>query len=156
MNYTLNSNNPLFTDQSGDVYLIRNYILYKKQDASADVWDKIEDNVKAMFYDPKSNSKYKIKSDSNTLYKWTGQSWVEIMNGLSPGINQLFIDPDDSNILVAATNSGIYKTTDGAFSWIKTAFGQNAEQLLVSNTDKNIYWVLSNNTPYFSIDAGKT
>lgn len=53
-----------------------------------------------------------------------GKSWFQLNSTATDEsfsfTNRLWIDPSNSEILLAATNTGIYKSTDGGFSWQTT------------------------------------
>lgn len=53
-------------------------------------------------------------SDGGTTWNTTGLSWTQSQTIL---INRMIIDPNNSNILYAATSDGVYKTTNAAVSW---------------------------------------
>ncbi|WP_289054613.1 T9SS type A sorting domain-containing protein [Carboxylicivirga marina] len=61
----------------------------------------------------------------NGIFKSTdhGATWSLLSSTESNGafrfVNRLVVDPDDENIVYAATNWGIYKTADGGSSWNK-------------------------------------
>jgi len=72
----------------------------------------------------------KIPSDENGVLKSCdgGKTWAEINDGLDNwAVNEILMDPRDSNVLYAATGGdaskmhsafgGIYKTTDGGKTW---------------------------------------
>ena len=50
-----------------------------------------------------------------------GQSWEHLLSTASDTlfryVNRLAVDPTDADIVVAATNEGIYRTTDGGLLW---------------------------------------
>jgi hypothetical protein len=54
------------------------------------------------------------------VYKSTngGTSWSQKNNGLTdPTVNALWMDPSNTDTVVAGTNSGIFRTTNGGSSW---------------------------------------
>jgi len=47
-----------------------------------------------------------------------GQNWIDISGNLPElPVNQLLIDPDDSNELIVGTDAGIYMSVDGGENW---------------------------------------
>lgn len=53
-------------------------------------------------------------TDGGSTWNTTGLSWTQNQYYI---INRLIMDPNDNNIMYAATNGGLYKTTNGAVSW---------------------------------------
>ena len=53
-----------------------------------------------------------------------GQTWEQLLSTSSDSlfrdVNRLAVSPDDPDIVVAATNFGIYRTTDGGATWTET------------------------------------
>ncbi len=94
-----------------------------------------------------------------------GQSWNE--TGLSYSINQsravheLFINPDNPLIMVAATSQGILRSTDGGEEWDSVKFGCFMD-LQVKPGDNNVIYATKFTFQnggagiYKSVDAGET
>lgn len=63
-----------------------------------------------------------------------GQGWTPANNGLgSRNILALAVDPTADQTVYAGTDEGLYKSTDGAATWVKLPFpGSNAATLAVS------------------------
>jgi photosystem II stability/assembly factor-like uncharacterized protein len=70
-----------------------------------------------------NNSIGVLKSTDN------GATWNEtdltFAIGQGRRTNRLLLDPNDNNIIIAATNVGVYKTTDGGTTWNEQLFSQN-------------------------------
>ena len=53
-----------------------------------------------------------------------GESWQQLASTASNSnfryVNRIIVDPDDPDILLAATNSGLYRSTDGGANWTET------------------------------------
>ncbi|MBA7545867.1 hypothetical protein ES705_38245 [subsurface metagenome] len=75
------------------------------------------------------------------MYKSTtrGMSWVQIDATIEDEnfkwINKIIVDPDNEDIVIAATNTGIFKTTDGGISWDKKYHTGHAVQDMDVNPD---------------------
>ncbi|WP_068471917.1 VPS10 domain-containing protein [Saccharicrinis aurantiacus] len=68
--------------------------------------------------------------DANSVKKiWKstdkGESWVLINSGLADntGVETLMVDPKNSNVVYASTNTGFYKSTNGGDSWVEKNTG---------------------------------
>lgn len=58
---------------------------------------------------------------SGSLFKSTdaGKTWVPANTGMvGMDVNALWMDPERGNVIYAATNNGVYKSIDGAGSWV--------------------------------------
>lgn len=74
-------------------------------------------------------------------------------------VNRIIVDPSDANTLLAATNEGLFRSTDGASTFsevFRAAGGDGRVQDIVSNpSDFNIQYMSVNSTGvYKSTDAG--
>ncbi len=104
------------------------------------------------------------KSNHNTLYAGTGESfpggtfmvgngiwksmdrglnWVQLSSTATNSdfeyVNRLIVDPVNENIVLAATQSGILKSTNGGATWVKVFLSRNGVQDLVADpTNFNI------------------
>jgi len=59
-------------------------------------------------------------TDGGTTWQTTGLNW-DISQ--TRRISKMLIDPGNSNILLAATNNGVYKSVDSGSNWTRTATG---------------------------------
>jgi hypothetical protein len=88
-----------------------------------------------------------------------GVTWNS--TGLTFGVNQtrqmrrLVINPSNPQILLAATNSGLYRTTDGGATW-NTALTGNWYDIEFKPGDPNTVYVGGNTTFRRSTDGGAT
>lgn len=74
-----------------------------------------------------------------------GTTWTSLSSTLAFGdINRLAIDPSNENIVVAATSSGIYRTTDGGNSWINVLDQTTIQDLKVNPSNFNIQYASQN------------
>ncbi|PKP08283.1 MAG: hypothetical protein CVU09_16475 [Bacteroidetes bacterium HGW-Bacteroidetes-4] len=121
-------------------------------------------NLSDQFTNLSVNAIAMAESDRNVIYAGTGESfpggtylfgngiWKSTDKGLSwtqlsstandenfGYINRLVIDPADENIVLAATETGIFKTIDGGATWSKVyASSQGVEDLDADPTNFNI------------------
>jgi len=116
-------------------------------------------------------------SDSNTIYIATGDddagdstsvgvfksidggiTWSQ--TGLNPSnspsrMNDIYINPNDSNMLWVATSNGVYKSIDAGTSWTQTRSG-NIRDLKIKPEDPNTIYAVTSSKFYKSTDAGDT
>ncbi|MDG1013931.1 MAG: hypothetical protein P8O09_01840, partial [Flavobacteriaceae bacterium] len=96
--------------------------------------------------------------DSYSVGVWkstdSGTSWTQ--TGLNPSNNpgtnrtsEIYINPNDSNVLWIATNTGIYMTTNGGNSWTLSQSG-NFRDLKVKPSNPNIIYASTNSQFYRS------
>jgi photosystem II stability/assembly factor-like uncharacterized protein len=93
-----------------------------------------------------------------------GENWSLLASTVSnndyQSVNRIAVDPVDENIVVIATNEGIYRTTDGGLSWIQTldpVSGGSVQDLQVNPKDFNVQYAGVNSTGVFkSTDAGNS
>lgn len=101
-----------------------------------------------------------------------GESWSllpsTILNDDFHMVNRIVVDPDNPDILLAATSnvvndrtdfdSGIFKSIDGGNSWTRKFFGSEwVQQIVVTPNDFNIlYATVYSKGVYKSTDAGET
>ena len=70
-------------------------------------------------------------------------------------VGRLIIHPDFHNELLAATSSGIYKTTNGGNGWSKKESG-NFKDIVYKVDDPDVVFATSNGDFYRSVDGGDT
>ena len=86
-----------------------------------------------------------------------GLSWntTGLNEGNSPNrMNELIIDPDDTQTLWVATTNGVFKTINGGNSWNNVRSG-NFDDLEMKPGDTSTLYAATNNTVYKSEDAGE-
>jgi len=75
-------------------------------------------------------------------------------------ITRFLADPDNQDIMLAATNGGIFRTTDGGVNWVMEQSGLFMDMEFKPGSSTEIYAVTSNynGTPVFykSVDGGDT
>jgi photosystem II stability/assembly factor-like uncharacterized protein len=68
-----------------------------------------------------------------------GESWASVSNGLAATfLDQLAIDPDDSNTLYAA-GDGVFKSSDGARTWTRVLGGNAAVVTIARAPQRAVY-----------------
>ena len=94
-----------------------------------------------------------------------GRTWTQLKetayNPAFRWVNRMAVNPDDGNIIVAATSQGIFKSTDGGVSWIKTYPSQKLNptvyDLKASPDDFNVQFATEYWGPVLrSLDGGST
>ncbi len=90
-------------------------------------------------------------TDGGTTWNTTGL----VFNTTYNRSNDIYINPNDSNMLWVATDDGIYKTTDAGVNWTLVLAGNCKDLKLKPNSPDTIYAAL-NNTFYRSTDFGET
>ena len=90
-------------------------------------------------------------TDGGTTWNTTGL----IFNATNKRSNDIYINPNNSNMLWVATSDGIYKTTDAGVNWTLVLAGNCKDLKLKPNSPDTIYAVVAN-TFYKSIDFGET
>jgi PKD repeat protein/photosystem II stability/assembly factor-like uncharacterized protein len=70
-------------------------------------------------------------------------------------ISKLILHPTDPNIIIAATNSGIYKSTDAASTWTRTKSG-NSKDIVFRPTDPSTVYASASGDFFKSSDMGDT
>jgi hypothetical protein len=78
--------------------------------------------------------------------------------GLNPSnspssMNDIYINPNDSNMLWVATNNGVYKTTNAGVSWSQTLAG-NIKDIKVKPNDPTTVYAVTTNRFYRSTNSG--
>lgn len=134
--------------------------IWKSTD-SGQSWTNLFDNflqigVSGIAIDPNdSNTIYIATGDDDAadsysigVYKSTdgGQSWSE--TGLNPSntnvntlMNEIVVDPTNSNILWVGTSSGLYKSTDAGANWIRLQTGYISDFKLKPGNPNTVYAV---------------
>ena len=70
-------------------------------------------------------------------------------------VGRLIIHPTNPNIIVAATNSGIYKSTDGASTWSLTQ-GGNMKEVVFNPNNPDLIYASASGDFYKSSDMGES
>jgi PKD repeat protein len=90
-------------------------------------------------------------NDGGTTWNTTGLSWTQSQGYI---INRLIVDPSNNSILYAATNGGVFKTTNNGDSW--TQINSNTFKDLEFNPGNSsiIYGSTTYGEVYRSINSG--
>jgi photosystem II stability/assembly factor-like uncharacterized protein len=95
--------------------------------------------------------------------------WEKVNNGLVPpemvktsralNVTSIHVDPFEPEIVYAATLTGLYKTTDGAKSWVRVG-GSLADQMIMAmvldRTKKGVVYLAGRDGVHRSEDGGVT
>ncbi len=85
--------------------------------------------------------------------------------GNSPSsMNDIYINPNNSNMLWVATNNGVYKTTDGGANWTNQntsggsngTAGSNIRDIKIKPTNPDVIYAVSSTRLYKSTDGGES
>jgi photosystem II stability/assembly factor-like uncharacterized protein len=68
----------------------------------------------------------------------------------------LLMDPSNNKILIAATDSGIYKTTNAGVTWTEKKSGGDFKQMIAKPNDAKTLYAVTSSTFYRSTDMGDT
>ncbi|MDU8886733.1 T9SS type A sorting domain-containing protein [Yeosuana sp. MJ-SS3] len=116
-------------------------------------------------------------NDSNIIYIATGDDdandsySVGVMKSIDGGaiwnttglntsnsptsMNDIYMNPNDSDMLWVATNGGVYKTIDGGTNWVEKLNG-NIKDIKLKPGDPSTIYAVTTNTFYISSDFGET
>ena len=89
--------------------------------------------------------------DGGSTWNATGLS----LGSSSATSNEIYIHPNNSNIIWVATNQGFYKSTDAGANWSKK-IANNIKDFKLKPGDPNIIYAVSTSKLYKSTDAGET
>ncbi len=95
------------------------------------------------------------------LWKSTdaGKTWVQCSSGLGNRlVSKIWINPNDTSVLLAAAGDGVYKSENGAQSWVKrtTVSGSYRDLVQKANTGSTVFFAATNTELYRSVDLGDT
>lgn len=79
-------------------------------------------------------------------------------NNAPSSMNDIYINPNNSNMLWVATNNGVFKTTDAGVTWtnINGTQGFNVKDIKIKPQDPNVIYIVTSNSFYRSVNAGDT
>ncbi|WP_298418426.1 hypothetical protein [uncultured Kordia sp.] len=69
-------------------------------------------------------------------------------------MTELFIDPANSNTLIASSDDGVYTSSDAGVTWSQSLAGINIRDLRIKPGDASIIYCVSNTAFYRSTDGG--
>jgi photosystem II stability/assembly factor-like uncharacterized protein len=136
-------------------------------------WDPLSDNlpqigVSGIAIDPTNSSIIYIATgdddNGDTLSAGVfksvdgGENWIQ--TGLNPEntpglMNDIYIHPNDSNILIVATSNGVYKTEDQGGNWSIILNG-NINDIKLKPGEPNTIYAATSNKFYRSVDGGSS
>ncbi|MEN8123620.1 MAG: T9SS type A sorting domain-containing protein [Bacteroidota bacterium] len=90
-------------------------------------------------------------TDGGNTWNKTGLTF----NTVNASANEIFIHPNDSNILWVATNEGFYKSIDAGANWQRKLSG-NIRDIKLKPGNPNIVYAVTSSTFWKSINAGDT
>ena len=88
--------------------------------------------------------------DGGTTWNTTGT-----MTGNPNSMNEIYIDPNNTNTILIATSSGVFKTIDGGTNWVQK-FAGNIIDLKMKPGDATTWYAVSDTKFYRSTDSGET
>ncbi len=101
--------------------------------------------------------------EGDGIFKSTdrGETWTQLSSTIANSdfniINRIVVDPNNEDIVVAATNNGIYKSTDGGATWTKTYSAGRVQDLVANPLNFNFLYATRNSVGVLkSLDAGDT
>ncbi len=85
-----------------------------------------------------------------------GVNWESWSNGIGEAtVGRLVQDPEEAQIFLAAASNGLYRSTDGGASWIRSRTG-NFKEVVFHPTNRMIVYAASGGVFYRSTDNGET
>ncbi|MEN8187899.1 MAG: glycosyl hydrolase, partial [Bacteroidota bacterium] len=103
--------------------------------------------------DDDANDSYSIgvmkSTDGGTTWEKTGLVFTNSFTSA----NEIYIHPDNSNILWVATSNGVYKTINAGANWTKKQYG-NFGDLKLKPGDPNTVYAVTSNKFYLSTNGG--
>lgn len=150
----------LLASSAGRIYVINQNTLFRMQRDEGDMWERIAENVQTASFDPKNDDViYRVDTD-NLLSKSLngGGKWISINNGLPRArMNVITVNPGNSDEVFAGTDMGLYRTTDGGFSWTPTVLRSVIAAYYVDHiTPTNRYSLLGDGSVVVSRNNGET
>jgi hypothetical protein len=93
-------------------------------------------------------------TDGGNTWNLTGLTFTAT-GGSNTKVNEVYIDPTNSNTLWTSTSTGLYKSTDAGANWNKTLTG-NIKDMKLKPNDPTIIYAVTANTFHKSTDGGQT
>lgn len=90
-------------------------------------------------------------TDGGNTWNTTGLSWASQSGFL---IKRMIMDPDDQDVIIIATNDGIYRTTDAGGTWTKEISGSFFDIESVRESSTNTFFASTATKIYKSTDNG--
>jgi hypothetical protein len=87
--------------------------------------------------------------DAGATWKITGKT---VTSGTA---SDIYVNPNDSNMIWVATSQGVFRSLNAGESWTKT-LDENIKDIKIKPNDPKVVYVVSPTTFYKSIDSGAT
>lgn len=143
---------------------------WKTTDGGATGWTVLTDNfsslqVSEVAIDPSNTNTVYIGCSANRLMKSTdgGTSWSNANTGLGGTVRRIIVHPSNSNIIITATSTGMYRSTNGGANWtLAVAGGFNDAEFkpgdpnTVYASGNSFYRSTNNGAAYTAITSGIT
>jgi len=68
-----------------------------------------------------------MRDNGGDIWRYSAGTWQALPAGLPAPVNVLAVSPGNSRVILAATSSGIFATTNGGAAWIRSDNGFNGE-----------------------------
>jgi len=98
-------------------------------------------------------------SDSYSVGVWKsidgGTTWNATGAISADSMNEIYIDPNNTDTILVATNGGVYKSINGGTTWRRKLSG-NILDLKMKPNDPTTWYAVSSNTFYKSTNSGET
>lgn len=91
-------------------------------------------------------------TDGGASWQQTGLTW---QTSQLESVAKILVDPSNSNIVIAATSEGIYKSANAGKTWVKKSTTR-CRDLEIHPIDRKIWYASSNNAFMRSTDVGET
>jgi len=86
-----------------------------------------------------------------------GIHWNQSTNGLGNKMAiELIMDPTDHNVIVAATNNGIFKTYNGGLDWQEKLSGSSFTDMKMNPGNDSVFYAVTRSQFFRSADKGET
>lgn len=154
------STNRIIATREGSVFLINQNTLFRMERDEGDVWERVAEDVQTASFDPRNDKIiYRVNSENQVTKSLDGgQKWISINNGLPRAkINFITVSPANSDDVFAGTELGLYKTSDGGFSWEPTALHAGMRALYINQISPAIrYALIGDGSIVVSTNSGVT
>ncbi|MCK0157920.1 thrombospondin type 3 repeat-containing protein [Cellulophaga sp. F20128] len=118
-----------------------------------------DENIQGNWITPLAiNSEGEVFAGFDALYKLEGTKWTKLSENIGSGnIDDLEIDPNNSNIIFAVNGTSIYKSTDGGVSFFDyQTLSSVISDLAINVSDSNIVYVTTSNRVGTSLNQQPT
>jgi len=118
-------------------------------------------SVFALAADPQTQGTFYASVFEAGIFKTRdeGRTWTPVNNGLSDRVIQtLAVDPNDANVVVAGSPTGLFRTADGGASWVQIPLLIGTKSILFDSVTAGVVYAasLESDGVYRSTDSGVT